>query len=66
MALAWVLQNPAVSAAIIGATRPAQVAENVKAVGIELDASVMAAIDETLAGVIVTNPDYTKSPEERP
>ncbi len=66
LALAWVLQNPAVSAAIIGATRPAQVAENVKAVGIELDASVMAAIDETLAGVIVTNPDYTKSPEERP
>ena len=33
LAVAWVLQNPGVSAAIIGATRPEQVRENVKAVG---------------------------------
>lgn len=66
LALAWVLQNPAVSAAIIGATRPEQVAENVKAVGVDLDAGVMAAIDEVVADVIVTNPEYTKSPQERP
>ena len=66
LALAWVLQNPAVSAAIIGATRPEQVAENVKAVGVDLDADVMAAIDEVVVDVIVTNPEYTKSPQERP
>ena len=52
--------------AIIGATRPEQVAENVKAVGVDLDADVMAAIDEVVVDVIVTNPEYTKSPQERP
>ena len=37
LAVAWVLQNPNVSAAIIGATRPEQVRENAKASGIRLD-----------------------------
>ena len=37
LAVAWVLQNPNVSAAIIGATRPEQIRENVKASGIRLD-----------------------------
>ena len=37
LAVAWVLQNPNVSAAIIGASRPEQVTENVKASGVKLD-----------------------------
>ena len=46
LAVAWVLQNPNVSAAIIGASRPEQVAENVKAAGVKLPEDVMKAIDE--------------------
>jgi aryl-alcohol dehydrogenase-like predicted oxidoreductase len=48
LAVAWVLQNPNVSAAIIGASRPEQVTENVKAAGVELDADLMRAIDTLL------------------
>lgn len=66
LSLAWVLQNKAVSAAIIGASRPEQIAENVKAVGITLDADVMAEIDRVVGNVIITDPAYTKSPQERP
>jgi aryl-alcohol dehydrogenase-like predicted oxidoreductase len=51
MALAWVLRQPNVSAALVGATRPEQVEENVKASGIRLDAATLDAIDEALAGV---------------
>lgn len=58
LALAWILQNDNVSAAIIGATRPEQVRENVKASGLELDEGVMKRIDEALEGVyFLTNPD---------
>ncbi|HEX2134176.1 MAG TPA: aldo/keto reductase family protein [Actinophytocola sp.] len=56
LAVAWVLQNPNVASAIIGATRPEQVTENVKAAGVTLDADVLTAIDKTLEGVIETNP----------
>ena len=66
LSLAWVLQNPDVSAAIIGASRPEQVAENVKASGIALDADVMTAINEALADVAITDPEHTKSPQARP
>lgn len=52
LALAWVLQNDNVAAAIIGASRPEQITENVAASGVKLDAQLMAAIDEKLAGVI--------------
>ena len=52
MAIAWVLRQPNVTTAITGATRPAQVDENVKAAGIKLDAATLSAIDEALAGVI--------------
>jgi aryl-alcohol dehydrogenase-like predicted oxidoreductase len=48
LALAWVLQRPEVSSAIIGATRPEQVEENAKASGVRLDAMVLARIDEVL------------------
>jgi aryl-alcohol dehydrogenase-like predicted oxidoreductase len=56
LAVAWVLQNPNVASAIIGATRPEQVAENVKAAGVKLDAEVLKKIDETLDGFIIDDP----------
>ncbi len=56
LALAWVLQNPNVAAAIIGASRPEQVGDNVKAAGVTLDADVMARIDEVLGDVVERDP----------
>ena len=66
LAVAWVLQNANVSAAIIGATRPEQVRENVKASGVRLDAQVLRAIDEVLGEHVVTDPVHTASPRQRP
>ncbi len=66
LAVAWVLQNPNVSAAIIGASRPEQVRDNVGAAGRKLDADLMRAIDEVLREVIVRDPAKTRSPERRP
>lgn len=56
LAVAWVLQNQNVASAIIGATRPEQVAENVKAAGVKLDAELLKKIDEALDGVIINDP----------
>ncbi len=56
LAVAWVLQNQNVASAIIGATRPEQVTENVKAAGVKLDAEVLKKIDEALDGVIIDDP----------
>jgi aryl-alcohol dehydrogenase-like predicted oxidoreductase len=66
LAVAWVLQNPNVSAAIIGATRPEQVRENVKASGVKLDAGLMRRVDETLGPLVVRDPAQTSSPASRP
>jgi aryl-alcohol dehydrogenase-like predicted oxidoreductase len=66
LAIAWVLQNPNVSSAIIGASRPEQVTENVKAAGVKLDADLLKKIDEVLGDVVVRDPEKTKSPAERP
>lgn len=66
LALAWVLQNPNVSAAIIGATRPEQIADNVKASGVTLDEDTMREIDEALGEVVVRDPAFTRSPQDRP
>jgi len=52
LALAWVLREPNVASAIVGASRPEQVDENVAASGIALDAATLAAIDEAVAGVV--------------
>jgi aryl-alcohol dehydrogenase-like predicted oxidoreductase len=49
LALAWVLRRSEVTAAIIGASRPEQVAENARASGVKLDAEVLARIDQALA-----------------
>ncbi len=66
LAVAWVLQNPAVSAAIIGATRPGQVRENVKAAGVKLDPALMSKIDAILGPEIQRDPALTTSPAQRP
>ncbi|MBN6041799.1 aldo/keto reductase family protein [Amycolatopsis sp. 195334CR] len=62
LAVAWVLQNPNVASAIIGASRPEQVHENVKAAGVKLDADLLTKIDDILDGVIERDPSLTKSP----
>ena len=53
MALAWVLRRPEITSAIIGATRPEQIADNVRAVGVTLSAEILERIDQALDGVIV-------------
>ena len=53
LALAWVLTEPNVSSAIVGATRPEQVVENCQAAGRTLDEAVRAAIDDAVAGAII-------------
>jgi voltage-dependent potassium channel beta subunit len=59
LALAWVLQNENVAAAIIGATRPEQVHDNVKAAGVRLDDDTLRRIDEALGDVVVRDPAKT-------
>jgi aryl-alcohol dehydrogenase-like predicted oxidoreductase len=59
LAVAWVLQNQNVASAIIGATRPEQVTENVKAAGVTLDTDVLKKIDEVLGDVVVRDPSQT-------
>jgi aryl-alcohol dehydrogenase-like predicted oxidoreductase len=65
LAIAWVLQNPNVSSAIMGATKPSQVKENVKAAGVKLSADQMKAIDKALGALPNTDPKATKSPNPR-
>ncbi len=65
LALAWALQNQNVSSVIMGATKPAQVKENVKASGIKLDADVMYRIDVLLGDIPERNSDKTQSPNPR-
>ncbi len=52
LALAWVLRQPNVASAIVGASRPEQVDQNVAASGIELDDATLTAIDEAVADVV--------------
>jgi aryl-alcohol dehydrogenase-like predicted oxidoreductase len=56
MALAWVLRRPEVASAIIGASRPEQVFDNVKASDTDLDAATVDAIDAALADVAIIEP----------
>ena len=66
MALAWVLQNPNISSAIMGATKPAQIKDNVKASGVKLPPEVMKAIDEAIGKVAERDPKKNVSPNPRP
>jgi aryl-alcohol dehydrogenase-like predicted oxidoreductase len=65
VALAWVLQNSNVSSAIVGASRPEQIAENVKALDIELEPDFVEAIEKALAPATLFDPAFTFSPANR-
>lgn len=68
LAIAWVLQNPNVAAALVGASRPEQLEDNVEAAGVRLDKEVMHAIDQALGSVVERDPEQTaeRAPKERP
>jgi aryl-alcohol dehydrogenase-like predicted oxidoreductase len=53
MALAWVLRRPEVASAIIGASRPEQIADNVRAIGVQLPTEALTQIDQVIASVAV-------------
>ena len=65
LAIAWVLQNENVATALVGASRPEQVTENVKASGVKIPAELMAAIDAALAPSVIKDPALTVSPPTR-
>jgi aryl-alcohol dehydrogenase-like predicted oxidoreductase len=65
LAIAWVLQNPNIASAIIGASRPEQVVSNVAAAGVRLDEAVMGKIDDVIGGLAERDPAKTRSPKER-
>lgn len=67
LAIAWVLQNKNVASALVGASRPEQLAETVKASGVVLDADTLTAIDTALGDVVFNDPEdtYTVSPTSR-
>jgi aryl-alcohol dehydrogenase-like predicted oxidoreductase len=66
LAVAWVLQNPNVSSAIIGATRPEQVRDNARAAGVRLDEELMKRIDDIVDPIVERDPARTASPPRRP
>ncbi|WP_305789288.1 aldo/keto reductase family protein [Symbioplanes lichenis] len=66
LAVAWVLQNENVSAAIVGASRPEQVFDNAKAAGVKLDDDLMKAIEGVVGGIAERDPAKTVSPAQRP
>jgi aryl-alcohol dehydrogenase-like predicted oxidoreductase len=67
LAVAWVLQNDNVAAALVGASRPDQVSENVKAAGVTIPPELMTRIDEALGDVVERDPAKTaaQTPETR-
>jgi aryl-alcohol dehydrogenase-like predicted oxidoreductase len=67
LAVAWVLQNENVASAIIGASRPEQVKENVAASGVEVPAELLAKIDSVLGDSVLSDPALTleSSPKTR-
>jgi aryl-alcohol dehydrogenase-like predicted oxidoreductase len=66
LALAWVLHNPNVSSAIIGASQPEQVHANAKASGTKLDADLLARIDEILDPIVERDPAKSQQLAKRP
>jgi aryl-alcohol dehydrogenase-like predicted oxidoreductase len=66
LAIAWTLQNDNVASAIVGASRPSQVTDNVKAVGVTLDADALAAIDDALGDIPERDASKIVSPTQRP
>jgi len=68
LAIAWVLQNDNVAAALVGASRPEQVSENVKAAGVRIPEDAMRKIDEALGDIVERDPAKTAegAPKGRP
>jgi aryl-alcohol dehydrogenase-like predicted oxidoreductase len=66
LAVAWVLQNDNVASAIIGASRPEQVRDNVAAAGVTLDEALLRKVDDVLEGAVISDPAKTRSPAQRP
>ena len=64
-AIAWVLQNKNVAAAIVGASKPEQITSNLAATGVVIPAEIMSKVDEVLGDVIERDPSKTKSPDAR-
>ena len=64
VALAWVLRNQNVSSAIVGASRPEQIAENVKALDVVLEPDFVAAIEKVLEPTTLFDPGFTISPRD--
>jgi aryl-alcohol dehydrogenase-like predicted oxidoreductase len=65
VALAWVLRNQNVSSAIVGASRPEQIQENVKALDLDLEPDFMEAIEKALEPATLFDPGFTFSPARR-
>jgi aryl-alcohol dehydrogenase-like predicted oxidoreductase len=65
LALAWVLQNDNIAAAIVGATKPEQIKDNAGATGVRLEPELMAKIDEVLGDIVERDPSQTESPNPR-
>jgi aryl-alcohol dehydrogenase-like predicted oxidoreductase len=65
LSLAWTLQNPNVTSAIVGARTPEQIQSNLAANDVEIPKPVMKKIDEILDDSIVRDPNLTTSPPER-
>jgi len=65
LAVAWVLQNPNVASALVGASRPEQVEDNVAAAGKKLDADLMSAIDDVLGDAVIDDPSMTEKTAPR-
>jgi len=68
LAVAWVLQNPNVASAIVGASRPEQVQDNVGASGVQIPAELLTRIDEVLGDAVERDPGRTAAgaPQKRP
>lgn len=65
LAIAWVLQNKNVATAIVGASRPEQIAPSAEISGLKLEDDVMKTIDEALSDVVEKNSTLTESPKQR-
>ncbi|KAA1431692.1 aldo/keto reductase family protein [Mycolicibacter arupensis] len=55
LAIAWVLQNDNVAAALVGASRPEQVTENVKAAGVQIPEELLARVDQVLGDAVTSD-----------
>jgi aryl-alcohol dehydrogenase-like predicted oxidoreductase len=65
LSIAWVLQNKNVASAIMGASRPEQIAGNVAAAGVKLDDAILDRIDSVIGSLAERDPAQTKSPASR-